>query len=395
MVRNKWIKFLLLYLGGVVVSLSQLKLVPIQNELGQELGIPLSLVSWLMSVFTVSGIFLAIPGGALVSRFGAKKLLVGLMCCLAVGNLWGFFSTHFFSLFLSRIVEGISFSMIIMVGIVLINFWFKGGKSGIATGVWGTFSALGSMLAMNFFKPMTQAYGLRSPWLLIAGISICLLLLYLFLFDEPPSEIEDSSQKERIGIRKALRNRLIWFLALAQGCLAFILFTFINLYPLIYTQLYGLSEASANQYTGYFGLFGIPFGALAGYLIDKTKKGVAVIVGAFFSLFLATIWAGFLSNEWTIIGQSFALSAGASLASSCVMILAPKVIEQKQLIGASISFINLFYYIGIFIGTPLVTGLTEKTQSWTSAIILLSGLGAIALLAVFSFVKRNKTSIFT
>ncbi|MFD1899736.1 MFS transporter [Enterococcus termitis] len=96
MVRNKWIKFLLLYLGGVVVSLSQLKLVPIQNELGQELGIPLSLVSWLMSVFTVSGIFLAIPGGALVSRFGAKKLLVGLMCCLAVGNLWGFFSTHFF-----------------------------------------------------------------------------------------------------------------------------------------------------------------------------------------------------------------------------------------------------------------------------------------------------------
>jgi len=72
LVRNRWLKFLLLYAGGVLVSLSQLKLVPIQNELGSELGVSLSTVSWLMSIFTVSGIFLAIPGGALVTRFGPK-----------------------------------------------------------------------------------------------------------------------------------------------------------------------------------------------------------------------------------------------------------------------------------------------------------------------------------
>ncbi|WP_348923149.1 MFS transporter [Enterococcus rotai] len=180
MLRNRWVKFLLLYLGGVVVSLSQLKLVPIQNELGADLAISISMVSWLMSIFTVSGIFLAIPGGAFVTRFGPKKLLVGLMGCLAIGNIWGAFSKSFWSLLISRAIEGISFSMIIMVGIVLINFWFKDSSSGIATGIWGTFSALGSMLAMNLFKPLAKTYGLRSLWLIIAVLSVIFFMFVSF-----------------------------------------------------------------------------------------------------------------------------------------------------------------------------------------------------------------------
>lgn len=390
MVRNRWLKFLLLYLGGVIVSLSQLKLVPIQNELGQTLGVSLSLVSWLMSIFTVSGIFLAIPGGTLVTRFGPKKLLMGLMGCLAIGNVWGAFTHDFWSLLISRAIEGISFSMIIMVGIVLINFWFKEGNSGIATGIWGTFSALGSMLAMNLFKPLSQAYGLRSLWLVIAGASLLLLCLYLFLLDEPTSRSIAKEKENNGSFKKAIENEAIWWLALAQGCMAFILFAFINLYPQIYIQQYGLSEVLANRYTGYFGLFGIPFGALAGYLIDKTKKGKMIIFCSFVLMLVATLWMGFLSSNFTFIAQLFALSAGASLASSCVMILAPKVVKQEQLIGASISFINLFYYVGIFIGTPLVTKVSESSESWSMAIYLLGGVGLLAVFAILGFIKMSK-----
>lgn len=392
MVRNRWVKFLLLYAGGVIVSLSQLKLVPIQNELGQDLGVSLSMVSWLMAIFTVSGIFLAVPGGAFITRFGPKKLLIGLMGCLAIGNLWGAFSNNFWSLLISRAIEGISFSMIIMVGIVLINFWFKEGDSGIATGLWGTFSALGSMVAMNLFKPLSQAYGLHSLWLIIAGLSLILLCLYGIFLDEPTSQSIVAQKEVKGTFKYAVANKSIWLLALAQGCMAFILFSFINLYPQIYTQQYGLSEMVANSYAGYFGLFGIPFGALAGYWIDKTKKGQTIIFCSFMLLLAATFWSGHLSSRFTFIAQLFALSAGASLSSSCVMILAPKVVKQDRLIGTSISFINLFYYIGIFIGTPIVTKISESSESWTTAIYLLSGVGAVALLAIFGFVKRNKNN---
>ncbi|MBO0445045.1 MFS transporter [Enterococcus ureilyticus] len=367
MVRNRWLKFLLLYAGGVLVSLSQLKLVPIQNELGSELGVSLSTVSWLMSIFTVSGIFLAVPGGALVTRFGPKKLLIGLMGCLAIGNIWEGISTRFCSLLLSRALEGIPFSMIIMVGIVFIHFWFQESNSGIPTGLWGTFSALGSMLAMNLFKPLVQAYGLRSLWFLIAGLSVLLLCLFFFLLDEPKNQSIVEQKRMSGSFKKAIENKSIWLLALAQGCMAFILFAFINLYPQIYRQQYGLSESLANSYTGYFGLFGIPFGALAGYLIDRTKKGQVMVFCSFLLMLAATFWMGYLSSNVTFIMQLFALSAGASLSSSCVMILAPKVVKQDRLIGASVSFINLFYYVGIFVGTPIVTKLSEGDQSWQNS----------------------------
>lgn len=72
------------------------------------------------------------------------------------------------------------------------------------------------------------------------------------------------------------------------------------------------------------------------------------------------------------------------------MILAPKIVKEERLIGTSISFINLFYYIGIFIGTPIVTKISDSSQSWIIAIYLLSGVGVIALIAVFGFVKLTK-----
>ncbi|OJG28311.1 hypothetical protein RU98_GL001559 [Enterococcus caccae] len=342
-----------------------------------------------MSIFTISGIFLAVPGGTFVTRFGPKKLLMGLMGCLALGNIGGAVSSSFWTLMISRAIEGISFSMIIMVGVVLINFWFKDGNSGTATGLWGTFSALGSMLAMNLFKPVAQVWGLRSLWMIIAGVSLFLLCLYFLLLDEPTSRTIAEQEKDKGSFKIAIENKSIWLLALAQGAMAFILFTFINLYPVMYTQQYGVSETVANNYTGYFGLFGIPFGAFAGYLIDKTKKGRIIIFCSFLLMLIAIFGMGYLSNEISFIVQLFALSAGASLSSSCVMILAPKVVAEERLIGASISFINLFYYIGIFIGPPIVTKVSEVSQSWVVPIYLLGGVGIIALLAVLGFIKVN------
>ena len=48
--RSKWTNFLLLYLGGVVISLSQLKIIPIQNEMVDVMGFSLLSFSWVMSI---------------------------------------------------------------------------------------------------------------------------------------------------------------------------------------------------------------------------------------------------------------------------------------------------------------------------------------------------------
>lgn len=390
MVNNRWVNFGLLYLGGIVVSLSQLKIVPIQKEVAHLLEARLSTVSWLMAIFTISGIFLSVPGGALVTKLGPKKLLLGLMGCLIVGNVWGYLSQDFTLLLLSRAIEGISFSMIIMVGIVLINDWFHDSHRGLATGIWGTFSAFGSMAAMNVFYPMAKKYGVKAPWLFVAVLAAVLLVLYLFLLQSPRVEMTDEPNADTGLFRQGTRNRKLWLLALAQGCMSFVLFTFINIYPLLYTQQYHLSELIANRYAGYFGLFGIPFGALAGYLIDKTKKGHFIILASFMLMTLSALAANYMGTTGSFLSQSLALSAGAGLSSACVMTLTPSVVTNPRLIGASISFVNFIYYIGIFIGTPLTTKIAERSDSWHTGIWLLSAVGLIGFLLTAGFVRINR-----
>lgn len=393
--RSKWTNFLLLYLGGVVISLSQLKIIPIQNEIVDVMGFSLSSISWLMSIFTLSGIFLSIPGGRLVTKFGPKKLLVFLMLSVILGNSIGFISNNFTLMLFSRLIEGIAFSMIIMVGIVFINEWFKDGNRGLATGIWGTFSAAGSLLAMNIFLPMVKKYGIKSPWMFIVIISIVLFIIYFFkIKDIHENEEETISKNDENMFKEAITNKYIWILAIAQGCMALVLFTFINTFPLIYSQKYGINSFVANRYASYFGLFGIPFGAIAGYLIDKTKKGSLITVCSFFIMTIAVVYANYLTDAKSIILQLLLLSSGTGLSSACVMIIAPNIIKNKKLIGVSISFINFIYYIGIFIGTPIIIKAVEITKSWTRGIYILVIISLIGFLNVFTFaVLMKKKSI--
>ena len=85
-VKNRTLMFLIIYLAATTVSLSQLKVIPIMNDIAQNMGIAINNVSWLMSVFTVAGIILAIPGAAILQKTGPKRLFMILMLALILGN---------------------------------------------------------------------------------------------------------------------------------------------------------------------------------------------------------------------------------------------------------------------------------------------------------------------
>ena len=106
--KSKWFMFLVLFLSGVTVALSQLKVPPIMGLLSEQMNISLSEASWLMSIFTVGGIVFAIPGASIMNKLGPKKLLLCLMASLCVGNMLGGMTKVYHVLLLSRMIEGIA-----------------------------------------------------------------------------------------------------------------------------------------------------------------------------------------------------------------------------------------------------------------------------------------------
>ncbi|MDU2215893.1 MFS transporter [Enterococcus avium] len=185
---NKWMKFFLLYAGGTLIGMSQLKIAPVITPLSQYLHTSLTQMSLLTSVFTISGIFIAIPGGALVTKIGAKNLLLVIIGLLAVGIFLGTIAGSFSLLLVTRIIEGVSFSTIVMTAVVLISYWFKDSShSGTAIGIFTTFPALASLISMNLFLPLSERFGHFASWYLIGGLSLIMWILY-FLFLDAPNE---------------------------------------------------------------------------------------------------------------------------------------------------------------------------------------------------------------
>ena len=117
--NNKWLMVLILLISASTVGVSQLKIAAVMQDVAAALGVSTTQAALLMSVFTIAGIVLAIPGAAIQDKMGPKNLLLLLMACLAAGNVLGAVSGSFAVVVVRRILEGISYAMLIMVGIIL------------------------------------------------------------------------------------------------------------------------------------------------------------------------------------------------------------------------------------------------------------------------------------
>lgn len=189
MKQKSWFKFFLLYVGVIPISLSQLKIVSILTTINRDFHLSLSASAWLMSIFTFSAVFLALSGGSIIDKLGPKKLLLGLFGCLILGNFLGVIAHNYFWLLFSRFIEEILFALIIMVGIILINKWLPETGSGLATGIWGTFSDADSLIAMNIFQPLAQKVGLKAPWIFTLFLALLLLILYAYFIESDSTNI--------------------------------------------------------------------------------------------------------------------------------------------------------------------------------------------------------------
>ena len=80
--NNKWLMFLILLISAITVGVSQLKIAAVMQDVAAALGVSTTQAALLMSVFTIAGIVLAIPGAAIQDKMGPKNLLLLLMVWL-------------------------------------------------------------------------------------------------------------------------------------------------------------------------------------------------------------------------------------------------------------------------------------------------------------------------
>ena len=389
--NNKWLMFLILLISAITVGVSQLKIAAVMQDVAAALGVSTTQAALLMSVFTIAGIVLAIPGAAIQDKMGPKNLLLLLMACLAAGNVLGAVSGSFAVVVVSRIIEGISYAMIIMVGVTMINTWFADGGASTATGIFNTFAAVANFIAMNASIPIMKTMGLKSLWWVGAGLSaLCLVLVAMFI--QAPRAASEGGDNSKATIGEAMANLRVDVLSLAMFCIAFVLFGFITCYPQLFQGYYGLTAETANFYSSLNGLFGIPFCILCGVLVEKTGKPfVIAIIGAVGTALLCYTMP-YLGPSTYIVHVLVSAICPGGLVMTSIFCLAPMLSKRPALIGYSMSIINMLYYIGVFASTPVIVGAASSSWKSASLIMTAAAAGAVVLLFVVASMGTKEAS---
>lgn len=394
MKKNPWFRFLILQCCAVTVSVSQLKVSAVMEQVAQGFSISMGAAAGLMSFFTVAGIVLAIPGAALMERMGAKRLLLLLMACLCAGNAVGAVAGAYPLLMAGRLLEGVAYAMIIMVGIDLINTWFPHGGAGTATGIFNTFAAVGNFITLNGALMVVKRWNVRTLWWIGAALAAVDLILVLAFIPEEKPIPDRSRSRENDGntaasstgamVREAFRDKRLMSLGAAQMLMAFILFGFITCYPLLFTGYYHLAPEKANFYSSLNGLFGIPACIVCGILAEKTGNPCRVaMAGA-----VGTVIAGFtmlvLTPGTYVVHVLASAVFPGGLVMTSIFCMVPAIAKRKESVGYYMAVVNLLYYTGVFFATPVMVKLMEV--SWPAA----AGTVAVMAAASLAFLFHSK-----
>lgn len=397
--KHRGLMFAIMYVCAVFCSISQLKIVPILGLIGESLAIDLGQIGWLMSVFTIAGIILAIPAGGLVGKFGPKKVFLAVMIVTVLGNIVGVFGLDNYAVLLfSRILEGCGFAMASVAGIVLINMWFPDKNTGLFVGIFVTFAAVASVVALNLALPMVTSYGMASVWWATAlGTAVFTVLFWMFVKEAAPQgapQGEAGGPPPAMGkpsLSRVLTSGPVICLCLAQLTIGFFLYFYMNNYPQVFGAVYNLDPQTANFYGSLNGLWGIPGCIFGGFLLDKLgKKGAPKLDLVCFAVMFVAAWITTGLNENLYILHTILTAVFPGLVLTAGNFLVPQIVRQPQDIGYGIGTLGLFYNIGIFVGNPIILSAVQATSDWAMASIILSVVSAFGFVMILIYMAISR-----
>ena len=194
--QNPVLVGIVLLFAGIAVALIQYKIPTIMTSIMGLFSMDASTASWLMSIFTLMSIFVAIPSGRLAQRFGAKAMLIVALGIAVLGSVIGLFASMSAVLIVSRAVEGIALTIVTTCGPILVQRCVEQSKIGTTMGIWGIWGCLGSTIAALVVPTLFSAAGFSGVWVVFAIIAVIAAVVVVAVIRVPADEPSAQAAQE-------------------------------------------------------------------------------------------------------------------------------------------------------------------------------------------------------
>jgi predicted MFS family arabinose efflux permease len=190
------------------------------KEISQDLGLSLVAVGTIWGADPLAGIFVGLPSGLLVDRFGPKKTLT--MICI-LGGIFAFcrgLSFDFLSMAAFMFLFGSMCAMSPTIVIKTVAVWTERARLGFLNALifasWSIFSMVASMTSATILSPLLG--GWRNVFFLMALPLVVIGLLWLFTGREPKRGEVPIAPSGQVPLGEALsrviRIKEVWFIGI-------------------------------------------------------------------------------------------------------------------------------------------------------------------------------------
>jgi sugar phosphate permease len=410
--RARWVRILpgavLIY---VVAYMDRMNIsLAMAGGISRDLHLSTTVSGLAAGIFFVGYMLLQVPAGHFAEHFSAKKyVLWSILAMGAISLLTGFVRSAG-ELITMRFLLGVAEGGIYPALLIVVGKWFPARELGRANAIFLTSLPLSTVLTNPLSGWIVSRYDWRWMFFLEGGLSLLLVLLWLPMMSDRPSDARWISQKEKAYLeetlaserlaserlfrsasgtqwsyKQLLANRNLWLMVLIVICYTSGQYGYSVWLPTLLSNLTRMSLGNVGW------LSSLPFVAalgglyLFGALSDKSgdrRLWTAVSLAGFaVSLLLATlltrwVWAAFAMLVFTGIFLKAMQSPFWAM---------PPLLFPPGFSGGARGFINAVGNLGGFLG-PLLVGwsvsLTGKMAygSYCLVLALMAGAGLTMLL---------------
>lgn len=368
-----------------------------------DLGLSISEMGMLLSAFLWAYAFAQLPGGALIDRFGPRRLLgIGLLIW-SVAQAAGGIVSNFGQFVVARVFLGLGEAPMFSSGARVVKDWYNVRARGLPTGIYNCTSTLGPTIAPPLLTALMLTFGWRWMFVIVGITGVVVALLWFIIYREPDEADLTAEEKNYIQDgeepqphspitfaewKRLFSFQVTWGLILGFFGIVYLLWLFQAWLPGYLEMERGMSL----QKTGWVAAIPYAFGVIGsigtGYIADLlmargftpiNSRRVPAVVALLGMAGFTVVAALTPSNVLAVACISVVmLCAGASSAMGWALV---SVCAPENNTGSIGSIMNFGGYLGGALA-PLITGfIVQATGHFVAALIVGAVIGLASALA--------------
>ena len=375
----------LVIVAGIVSALHVGKGPIALPEMQQAFGRSLAELSGMLSVFAIVGVIGGMAAGVMSQRLGDRRMLVTGLAILGLASLAGAAAGSYGWLIATRIIEGLGLLLFVVAAPAALARLTPPARRSLVFGFWGTFMGIGIALSM-LLGPVLGSW--RGLWLL-DGVLALAMALWLGLRVPVPNAMPGARNAMQ-GMRRVLRSRASWTLALAFGVYNLQFFAMMSFLPSFLMEQVGLSMTQAGVASAVIVLANAAGNVVGGFCLQR-GMGAARLMARGFLLGGALGVLAFLPAMPTpaVLALGVAFSVVAGVLPATFLASVPQAAPAPRLTPMSMGLVMQGNYLGQVIA-PMLVGALLAALGWL-AIGVQVGIAALIGLALIGGYRKAGT----